>query len=546
MTPKGHRAHREGRGHRGFLRSCMQYVLRVLCLLCVLCTPARAQINTTRMIDIGRNAIYFDDYVLAIQYFNLVINAKPYLYEPYFYRGLAKFYLDDYYGANQDMTNAIERNPFYPSSYQVRGLSRIHLGRTEEAVYDYTKAVEMEPDNRSAWHNLTLCYMELDSLQTADSLTNILIRKWPKQATGYGVKCQIKLAQKDTTAAESWIDKAIEADKYNVPALSLKSQILMARSAFSEAEHVLDEALRLQSKHPGNYINRALCRYHQNNYRGAMADYDQALSIDSTNFIGHYNRGLLRANVGEDNLAIEDFNFIIQKHPDDMMAIFNRATLLENTGDYRGAIRDYTTVIQEYPKFLYGYERRAATRRKMGDIRGATKDEEHVLKEQIAHRYGYSTPTSRQKNKTRKQSDKDIDEYNSLVVADEEEAPKQYTSEIRGKVQNREVETTLIKPLDSTYKIYNELKPDSALIYFNLAYEQAQQGKIMEAIGNLDIAIGMNKNFAEAYYNRGILKLLNDQSDAAILDLSKAGELGIYTAYSLIKKTQKKRQKTKN
>jgi len=498
------------------------------------------------MMDVGRNAIYFDDYVLSIQYFNLVINAKPYLYEPYFYRGLAKFYLDDYSGAEIDCTQAISRNPYFPNSYLVRGLSRINLGNIDEAVSDYRKVIELEPGNRSAWHNLTLCYLELDSLQQADSISDLMIRKWASQAVGYGVKCQIKLAEKDTVAAEAYIAKALEADPYNVPSLSIKAQLLMAREAYAEAENTLNEALRLQPKHPGNYINRALCRFHQDNYRGAMQDYDQALNIDSLNFIGHYNRGLLRANVGEDNLAIEDFNFIIQKHPDDMMAIFNRATLLENTGDLRGAIRDYTTVIKEYPKFLYGYERRAAARRKLGDLNGAQRDEEHVLKEQIAHRYGYSTPTSRQKNKTRKQSERDIDDYQSLVVADDEEAPRQYTSEIRGKVQNRDVETTLIKPLARTYKIYKELKPDDALSYFDTAYELAQTGKIQEAIGQLDTAISLNPVFAEAYYNRGLLRLLTDQTEAAILDLSKAGELGIHQAYSIIKKNQKKRLKTKN
>ena len=47
---------------------------------------------------IGKNALYFEDYVLSIQYFNQVIGAKPYLAEPYFYRGLAKMNLDDYQG----------------------------------------------------------------------------------------------------------------------------------------------------------------------------------------------------------------------------------------------------------------------------------------------------------------------------------------------------------------------------------------------------------------------------------------------------------------
>jgi hypothetical protein len=48
---------------------------------------SHAQINTDRMMNIARNALAYDDYVLSISYFNLVINYKPYLYEPYFHRG---------------------------------------------------------------------------------------------------------------------------------------------------------------------------------------------------------------------------------------------------------------------------------------------------------------------------------------------------------------------------------------------------------------------------------------------------------------------------
>ena len=36
------------------------------------------QVNTNRVMIIGKNAIYFEDYVVAIQYFNQVISAKPY------------------------------------------------------------------------------------------------------------------------------------------------------------------------------------------------------------------------------------------------------------------------------------------------------------------------------------------------------------------------------------------------------------------------------------------------------------------------------------
>ena len=36
-----------------------------------------AQFNTNRLMATGRNALYYEDYVLSIHYFNQAINAKP-------------------------------------------------------------------------------------------------------------------------------------------------------------------------------------------------------------------------------------------------------------------------------------------------------------------------------------------------------------------------------------------------------------------------------------------------------------------------------------
>lgn len=52
-----------------------------------------AQFNTNRLMATGRNALYYEDYVLSIQYFNQAINAKPYLYEPWYLRGIDNFIL---------------------------------------------------------------------------------------------------------------------------------------------------------------------------------------------------------------------------------------------------------------------------------------------------------------------------------------------------------------------------------------------------------------------------------------------------------------------
>ena len=108
-------------------------------------SKASAQYNTDRLVTIGRSALYYEDYVLAIQYFNQAITAKPYLYEPWFLRGVAKYYLDDFAGAEGDCTSALERNPYVSGIYELRGLTRIQQEKFAEAIGDYDQALRLSP-----------------------------------------------------------------------------------------------------------------------------------------------------------------------------------------------------------------------------------------------------------------------------------------------------------------------------------------------------------------------------------------------------------------
>ena len=48
-------------------------------------------------------------------------------------------------------------------------------------------------------------------------------------------------------------------------------------------------------------------------------------------------------------------------------------------------------------------------------------------------------------------------------------------------------------------------------------------------------AIVIDQHLAEAFFNRGIARLKSNRTQEGIADLSKAGELGLYKAYSVIK-----------
>ena len=429
---------------------------------------SKAQVNTDHMMRVGRNALYYSDYVLSIQYFNQVVNAKPYLHEPYFFRGLAKFYLDDFTGAENDCSESIHRNPFVVDSDQLRGLARVNQGKYAEAIGDYRNALHHAPENEGLWHNLALCYANLKDYDASIGVLDTIVRIMPGYAPAYNMRAQVHIQQEDTIAALADLEASLRINKYDSEVYATRALLYVKQERYEVAEADLTYAIHLNPK-SSYYINRALTRYHRQELRGAMSDYDLALDLEPNNVLGHYNRGLLRAQVGDDNRAIEDFNVVIDHEPDNTMAIFNRALLLMQTGDFEGAEADLDRVLAEYPKFLYGYQCRADVRRKQGHLNEAEQDELVVLRAQLdeqnrllAGNNDDNTENDENDENTRKESDKNIKKYRRLVVADDAMSDSEFTSAYRGKVQNRNV--------------YVALQPLFALTYYN---KESEVGRII-------------------------------------------------------------------
>lgn len=526
--------------------------MKRLFLIALLCAPllVTAQINTDRVMTIGRNALYFEDYVLSIQYFNQVINAKPYLHEPYFYRGLAKLNLDDFSGAEQDCSEAIGKNPFVVDYYQVRGLARIRQENLQGAVEDYNQALVYAPENIGVWHNLILCKMKQEDYEAAEADIQRLLSISPRYVPAYLMHTEVALKQKDTLRAELCVEQALKLDKYDDGVWATRAMLRLQQELYKEAEADLDQALHLAPKSAGYHINRALARYHQNNLRGAMDDYDRALDIEPGNLIGHYNRGLLRAQVGDDNCAIEDFDRVIAAEPDNMMAIFNRGILRDQTGNYQGAIEDYSVVIDEYPNFLYGYQQRAAARRKVGDRKGAEADEYHLLKADIDRRNQLAAGNQKdntqndsdEQEKTRKRSDRNVNNYRKIVVADNDEVEQKYKNEYRGRVQDRNVKVELEPMFVYTYykkesevkrgiafsKVAEALNRKGSLPHRLLLTNQEtplNQEQVQEhfaSVNELSAAIVAHPQEADIRFARALDFYLVQDLDNALEDLTQA------------------------
>ena len=81
--------------------------------------------------------------------------------------------------------------------------------------------------------------------------------------------------------------------------------------------------------------------------------------------------------------------------------------------------------------------------------------------------------------------------------------------------------------------------PKNALLYYHRGNFHARQREYQKAIDDFTRAIRLDNRLAEAYYNRGVARMKAGKESEAAQDLSTAGELGIYDAYSLLKKMEK-------
>ncbi|MBR5656318.1 MAG: tetratricopeptide repeat protein [Prevotella sp.] len=633
-----------------------------------------AQFRTDRLIISGQIAYDNQDYVVAMQHFNHALSGKPYLYEPWYYRGLCKLQLDDFVGAESDFNKAIELNPYVHQIFSARAESRIRQQKYAEAIEDYDRALKLYPDQKGYWYNRAYCRFFMKDLKQTHEDLEYIVKRWPDLNNAYSLQTEAYLSENDTVMASRWLDKTLEHNPYDGNAWSIRARLNMQRKNWREADEAFTKAIHYQPRVVNHYMYRAMTRVNLNKLRQAMEDYDKAIDMDPNNFLSHYNRGLLRQQLGDDNRAIEDFNFVLRYEPNNIQALYNRALLLDRTGNYRAAIIDYSRVIEKFPNFWTGLMSRAACYRKLGMTAQAEMDEFRVLKAQMDKHLGIQQRWSKNKlREVRKMSDIDVEKYDQWVVVDEDIVTPQFKNDYRGAVQNRNVNNELLPMfllsfmpyqggMNNYHIIVNELEdfnnsrhplrkiyvtcrpasiseemtnaffqtidsltaaigasrdvnkaaslllqravahstthnfaeamndlddylaidstsmlaqwqravcgvmmselegqpaaeeqlkiaraaddlkkalamsPDNAYLLYNQATMLSMQKNYARAIDLFSEAIRHNPNLPEAYYNRGLTRILAGQKNEGLKDLSQAGELGLYDAYSVMKR----------
>ena len=389
--------------------------------------------------------MYFEDYVLSIQYFNQVIRLKPYLSDPYFYRAIAKIQLEDYQGALRDCNAAIERNPFSPGCYYARGYVYRQLNELEKAEADYTEALQFSPENRTYMLLRADTRAQREHYDEAIEDIEQLLRREPQSASVWSEKGRICVLKKDTMQALDAFEQAAKYDKTNPAIWSALGVTNLMLEREDEAYVQLTQAINLGSKWAGDYINRGVIHYRRHNYRGALSDYDQAVKMSPRDADCYYNRGVMRQEVGDYNNALEDFNTAISLAPERTEMRYQRGLAEMQLKRWKDVIRDMDSLIARYPYFLPSYYVAAQAKTQQGDTKGAYRYRQQAYeleqrKEQIQAQQASQPKTDVLIAQAQPQKKDHRKEFSASTAQNQQELPEEeqkYDSQTRGTVQKR-------------------------------------------------------------------------------------------------------------
>ncbi len=398
-----------------------------------------AQLNTDRITAIGRNALYFDDYVLSIQYFNQVIKLKPYLSEPYLLRAIAKIQLGDYTGAEMDCNAAIKRNPFQPGAYYTRGFIYRQTDQLEKAHQDFNEALIFAPENRTYIAMRADVLAQLEQYDLALQDINHLLHRDPQSAALHYEKGSICIRSNDTIGALNAFTHATEYDSQNPANWSALGLVQLMQDNQEEALSSLSKSIEYGSKWAGDYINRGIIYYRKHNYRSALADYDKAVALAPRDAQCYYNRGVLRQELGDYNRALEDLTQAINYAPDRVEIYYQRGMVQLQLRQWQEALNDFTTIMNRYPYFLPAYYLAAQAETSLGHGKAATQLRQQAYQLEQKKDSIQSLQTTMQVAESQPQQRDRRKEFSQLAAQNQEtnDEENKYDSDTRGSVQKR-------------------------------------------------------------------------------------------------------------
>lgn len=441
----------------------------------------------------------------ALEDFNISIECDSTYIPPYFSRAILYANSNRPVQAIEDFGRVIELDSTSSQTYFNRAILRAQIGDYNRALEDYDMVSFYSPGNVLLYYNRAGLHTYLGNIEEAVKDYTKAIELYPDFANAYLYRSNLRFLMSDDKGAEA--DKKIADKKIAEYRSKLNDSTF---SIYADTSRKFNQLLAFDSQIPGRHMSGD---GETEEHISMMPLFRFALVTPDPEEIGTVNRYYVEqlelfkkefddpylvltnkeSDLPADSVMAVDkmLGEKIMKGQGDWHDMFMRGITQAQIKQYTNSVNTYSDAIDRNPTNAFLYMNRSTTRTEMIDFISSIDNS--------FHRMTIDTdPASRLKNSSNRTYNYDD------AIADLNKAAK--------------------------------LLPGFAYIYYNRAYLYALSGRLPDAYDDYTKAIELNPAFAEAYYNRGLVQIYMKDTRKGCLDVSKAGELGIKEAYTVLKR----------
>lgn len=530
----------------------------------------------------------------AIADFDRFLRKEPNSSTVYLNRGSAYLFLKDTTSALKDYDKAIRLDRFDAEGYIRRGNVYAAQGRMDDALGDFSSAVHIDSTNTAAYFNRSLVYFELKDYNAAMADINRVLREEPGNAMTLYNRSILYAQMGDYASALEDMDRVININPGNVLAIFNRASFFTGMGRWQDALADYNKAIELYPDFAKAYMNRAYVENMLGLTRASKADYQTARQK-----VAEYHRKNASGEASyadttrkysslvkfDANFSKKDFNDELLQHRDIDIRLkpLYKFRLAASGEDVTGVLsQPYENPLIEHfksevpvrmvvsnadsvsnPQFsrslgsiLSGDSSTGAGDSHLGEseiafIKGIYDVQNSQFSSALQH-FDEAVRLSSEENDPRK------DRYERFYrafyymnrgvlraemidfIARMESSVQTLTMDENGNTRAR-LSDKVARTYDYSEAIADmeaaaEILPDIPYIYFNLGNLSCLSGQMVGALGNYDKAIGLYPNMGDAYYNRALVLIYLKDKEKGCIDLSRAGELGVKDAYSVIGK----------
>lgn len=539
----------------------------------------------------GYEGIYFSrgvTFFLARQFdkavddFDRYIRKQPKDPSAYLNRGASYLFLGDTTKAMTDYNKAISLDRFDPEGYVRRGSLYADKGDYKAGIADMDKAISLDSTSTLAYFNRALMYYEIKDYNSAMKDLDRVLRDEPGNALTLYNRSLINAQVGNYEGALSDMDRVININPENVLAYFNRASFFISMDRLQDALEDYDRAIELYPDFAKAYQNRSYVENRLGMTAASKKDYDTALqkireyeaaNAAAAGSFADTTKKYSSLIALDADFAKKDFNdellqhrdidirlkplykFVIAKERDDVSyALRSR---------YENSLIDKFTREMPVPVAVTGSDSLAAPQSDATEALLFGDGLRAVSNARIDFLKALYEVSGKQYNTALSYYDKAIgelqdDKYEELYqafylmnraalraemidfIASMESNVQTLSMDDKGATRAR-VKDQVTRTYDYSEAIADlraavSIVSDIPYIHYDLGNLYCLSSDLVESISSYTRAIELYPAMGDAYYNRGLVQIYLKDKEKGCIDLSRAGELGVAEAYSVINK----------